>query len=231
MDRVHLGQRGPRRSREVRGAGLDARAFWLKIAAVGGVTANALRDWASFLTRSPSSRAATSSADWSSSHDVLDLINRVFLPRADIATETPRRSPGDGRGGRRRHGLPTVRRPAGREVRDAIKSGAYHAVFTSSLTVRILVGIAGKPHLSTVVAVIGPATAKAAEEAGLHVDVMAPEASSDALVDALAAHGLGSPSPRRRPASWCAGPARRSRPPVAAPADIDRGRPMGVEPR
>ncbi|MDQ2783189.1 MAG: uroporphyrinogen-III synthase, partial [Actinomycetota bacterium] len=82
--------------------------------------------------------------------------------------------------------------PPAPEVRDAIKSGAYDAVvFTSSSTVRNLVGIAGKPNPSTVVAVIGPATAKAAEDAGLRVDVLAPTASSDALVDALAAHGLG----------------------------------------
>ena len=82
--------------------------------------------------------------------------------------------------------------PPAAEVRDAIKSGTFDAVlFTSSSTVRNLVGIAGKPHHSTVVAVIGPATAKTAEEHGLRVDVMAPTASSDALVDALAAHGLG----------------------------------------
>jgi uroporphyrinogen III methyltransferase/synthase len=57
--------------------------------------------------------------------------------------------------------------------------------------VRNLVGIAGKPHPATVIACIGPATAKTAEEHGLRVDVMAPEASSPALVDALAEHGLG----------------------------------------
>jgi len=82
--------------------------------------------------------------------------------------------------------------PPAAAVRDAIKSGAYDAVlFTSSSTVRNLVGIAGKPHHSTIVAVIGPATAKTAQEHGLRVDVMAAEPSSDALVDALAAHGLG----------------------------------------
>ena len=64
-------------------------------------------------------------------------------------------------------------------------------VFTSSSTVRNLVGIAGKPHPSTVIACIGPATAKTAEEHGLRVDVLAPEASSDSLVDALADYGLG----------------------------------------
>src|SRR3546814_16449435 len=56
-------------------------------------------------------------------------------------------------------------------TRDAIKSGKFDAVvFTSSSTVRNLVGIAGKPHASTITAVIGPATAKTAEEHGLRVE-------------------------------------------------------------
>jgi uroporphyrinogen III methyltransferase/synthase len=62
-------------------------------------------------------------------------------------------------------------------------------VFTSSSTVRNLVGIAGKPHATTVVACIGPATAKTAEEHGLKVDVLAPEANTEALVGALAEFG------------------------------------------
>ncbi len=75
-------------------------------------------------------------------------------------------------------------------VRDAIKAGAFDAVlFTSSSTVRNLVGIAGKPHPGTVIACIGPATAKTAEELGLRVDVLAPEPRAEALVDALADHG------------------------------------------
>jgi uroporphyrinogen III methyltransferase/synthase len=77
-------------------------------------------------------------------------------------------------------------------VREAIQTGKFDAVlFTSSSTVRNLVGIAGKPHTSTVVACIGPATAKTAEEHGLRVDVLAPEASAEALVDALAEYGVG----------------------------------------
>ena len=44
-------------------------------------------------------------------------------------------------------------------------------LFTSSSTVRNLVGIAGKPHARTVVAVIGPKTAETAAEFGLRVDV------------------------------------------------------------
>jgi uroporphyrinogen III methyltransferase/synthase len=205
-------------------SGLDARAFsGLKIAAVGGVTANALRDWGLVPDLVPSGEqsAAGLLADWPEYDDVLDPINRVFLPRADIATDTLV-------AGLQEMGWEvddvtayrTVRAaPPPAEVRDAIKSGAYDAVvFTSSSTVRNLVGIAGKPHPSTVVAVIGPATAKAAEEAGLHVDVMAPEASSDALVDALAAHGLGlavaaqeAGEPVRRPSETKSTARRRAR--------------------
>jgi len=75
-------------------------------------------------------------------------------------------------------------------TRDAIKTGKFDAVvFTSSSTVRNLVGIAGKPHASTIIAVIGPATAKTAEEHGLRVDVLAPKPDVELLVDALADFG------------------------------------------
>jgi uroporphyrinogen III methyltransferase/synthase len=72
-------------------------------------------------------------------------------------------------------------------VREAIKGGGFDAVcFTSSSTVRNLVGIAGKPHAKTVVAVIGPATAATAQEFGLRVDVQPETAAVGPLVDALA---------------------------------------------
>jgi uroporphyrinogen III methyltransferase/synthase len=61
-------------------------------------------------------------------------------------------------------------------------------LFTSSSTVRNLVGIAGKPHACTVVAAIGPQTSKAAEEHGLRVDVLADTPNVMVLADNLAAH-------------------------------------------
>ncbi len=177
--------------------GLDARAFaGLKVAAVGGVTATALRDWGinPDLVPSGEQSAAGLLADWPEFDEVLDPINRVLLPRADIATDTLV-------AGLREMGWEvddvtayrTVRAaPPAASIRDAIKGGGYDAVlFTSSSTVRNLVGIAGKPHPATVVACIGPATAKTAQEHGLRVDVLAPEASALRLVDALAGHGLG----------------------------------------
>ncbi|MCU1538996.1 MAG: Uroporphyrin-III C/tetrapyrrole (Corrin/Porphyrin) methyltransferase [Humibacillus sp.] len=177
--------------------GLDARAFaGLRIAAVGGVTAAALREWGinPDLVPSAEQSAAGLLEDWPPFDEVLDPINRVLLPRADIATETLV-------AGLREMGWEvddvtayrTVRAaPPASEIRDAIKGGDYDAVvFTSSSTVRNLVGIAGKPHPATVVACIGPATAKTAQEHGLRVDVLAPEASAVSLVDALAGHGVG----------------------------------------
>ena len=80
--------------------------------------------------------------------------------------------------------------PPAAETREAIKGGGFDAVlFTSSSTVRNLVGIAGKPHATTVVACIGPATAKTAEEHGLRVDVLAAEPSVAVLAEALAEFG------------------------------------------
>jgi uroporphyrinogen III methyltransferase/synthase len=177
--------------------GLDARAFaGLKIAAVGGVTAAALREWGIEPDLVPDGDQSASGLleAWPPFDEVLDPINRVFLPRADIATDTLV-------AGLQEIGWEvddvtayrTVRAaPPPAEVREAIKSGQFDAVvFTSSSTVRNLVGIAGKPHAATVVACIGPATAKTAEEHGLRVDVLAAEPSVDALVAALAEYGAG----------------------------------------
>ena len=175
--------------------GLDARAFsGLKVAAVGGVTAAALRAWGiePDLVPSGEQSAAGLLAEWPPYDEVLDPIDRVFLPRADIATESL--VEGLTAAGWQVDDVTAYRTvraaPPPAPVRDAIKAGAFDAVvFTSSSTVRNLVGIAGKPHPATVVAVIGPATREAAEELGLRVDVVAEEPSAAALVDALAAHG------------------------------------------
>ncbi|NHN55318.1 bifunctional uroporphyrinogen-III C-methyltransferase/uroporphyrinogen-III synthase [Calidifontibacter sp. DB0510] len=175
--------------------GLDARAFaGLKIAAVGGVTAESLREWGLEPDLVPSGEQSAKGLleEWPEFDEVLDPINRVFLPRADIATDTLV-------AGLQEMGWEvddvtayrTVRAaPPAPEVREAIKTGKFDAVcFTSSSTVRNLVGIAGKPHATTVVACIGPATAKTAEEHGLRVDVMASEPTAEALVEALADYG------------------------------------------
>ena len=79
--------------------------------------------------------------------------------------------------------------PPPAETREMIKTGGFDAVcFTSSSTVRNLVGIAGKPHARTLVSCIGPQTAETAKEFGLRVDVRPEVAQVPALVDALAEH-------------------------------------------
>ncbi len=213
--------------------GLDARAFsGLKIAAVGDKTAEAIAAWGLRADLMPSGEqsAAGLLADWPEFDDLLDPINRVFLPRADIATENLVAGLIDlGWECDDVTAYRTVRAtPPPAETRDAIKTGRFDAVvFTSSSTVRNLVGIAGKPHPSTVIAVIGPATAKTAEEHGLRVDVLASKPDVDVLVDALADFGAARrlemleagqpvtsrPSASRRPAG-----ARQS-PPVVSHED------------
>ncbi len=175
--------------------GLDARAFsGLKIAAVGDKTAASIADWGlrADLVPSGEQSAAGLLEDWPEYDEALDPINRVFLPRADIATENLVAGLVDlGWECDDVTAYRTVRAaPPPAPTRDAIKSGKFDAVvFTSSSTVRNLVGIAGKPHPSTVIAVIGPATAKTAEEHGLRVDVMAPAPDIGVLVEALAGFG------------------------------------------
>jgi uroporphyrinogen III methyltransferase/synthase len=172
--------------------GLDARAFsGLKVAAVGDRTAEAVQAWGIRPDLVPQGEQSARGLleEWPPFDKELDPINRVFLPRADIATETLV-------AGLHELGWEvddvtayrTVRAaPPPAPVREAIKTGRFDAVvFTSSSTVRNLVGIAGKPHPSTVIACIGPATVATAQEHGLRVDVMADAPSARALADALA---------------------------------------------
>jgi uroporphyrinogen III methyltransferase/synthase len=172
--------------------GLDARAFaGVKVACVGEQTAQAVRDFGIVPELVPVGEQSSQGllADFPEYDDVLDPIDRVLLPRADIATETLA-------AGLKERGWEiddvtayrTVRAaPPAASVREAIKGGGFDAVcFTSSSTVRNLVGIAGKPHAKTVVAVIGPQTAATAEEFGLRVDVQPETAAVAPLVDALA---------------------------------------------
>jgi uroporphyrinogen III methyltransferase/synthase len=175
--------------------GLDARAFaGIKVAAVGEQTAAALVAFGvkPDLVPSGDQSAAGLLADWPAYDDLLDPINRVFLPRADIATETLVAGLIElGWEAEDVTAYRTVRAaPPAAEIREAIKTGGFDAVlFTSSSTVRNLIGIAGKPHASTVVAVIGPQTAKTAEEHGLRVDVLADTPSVTVLAEGLAEFG------------------------------------------
>ena len=198
--------------------GLDARAFaGIKVAAVGEQTAAALGEFGIKPDLVPEAEQSSEglAAAWPPYDDVLDPINRVLLPRADIATETlVARLTELGWETEDVTAYRTVRAaPPPAPIREAIKGGGFDAVlFTSSSTVRNLIGIAGKPHAVTAVAVIGPQTAQTAAEYGLRVDVTAPRPSATALVDALAEHGA-----RLRDAALAAGE------PVRKPSERRRG--------
>jgi uroporphyrinogen III methyltransferase/synthase len=174
--------------------GLDARAFsGVKIACVGEATADKVRSFGILPELVPTGEQSSEGllAEFPPYDDILDPVNRVLLPRADIATETLS-------AGLQERGWEiddvtayrTVRAaPPPAETREMIKTGGFDAVcFTSSSTVRNLVGIAGKPHTRTLVACIGPKTAETATEFGLRVDVQPETPNVLELVDALAAH-------------------------------------------
>jgi uroporphyrinogen III methyltransferase / synthase len=204
--------------------GLDARAFaGVKVAAVGEQTSRALLDFGirPDLVPEQDQSAEGLAAVWPPYDDVLDPINRVLLPRADIATETLLARLIDlGWEAEDVTAYRTVRAaPPPAPIREAIKGGGFDAVlFTSSSTVRNLVGIAGKPHAVTVIGVIGPQTAKTAAEFGLRVDVTAPRPSMSSLVDAMAEYGAAlraaaeeAGEPVRRPSERRRGARRRLR--------------------
>ncbi|TRW82896.1 bifunctional uroporphyrinogen-III C-methyltransferase/uroporphyrinogen-III synthase [Mycolicibacterium sp. 018/SC-01/001] len=174
--------------------GLDARAFsGVKIACVGQATADRVRAFGINPELVPTGEQSSLGLldEFPPYDDVFDPVNRVLLPRADIATETLAE-------GLRERGWEiedvtayrTVRAaPPPAHTREMIKTGGFDAVcFTSSSTVRNLVGIAGKPHARTIVACIGPKTAETAAEFGLRVDVQPEVAAVGPLVEALAEH-------------------------------------------
>jgi uroporphyrinogen III methyltransferase / synthase len=176
--------------------GLDARHFGgVKVACIGEATADAVRAFGIRPELVPAGEQTSEGllAEFSPHDEVLDPVGRVLLPRADIATETL--AAGLSELGWEVDDVTAYRTvraaPPPAEIRDAIKSGGFDAVlFTSSSTVRNLVGIAGKPHARTVVAVIGPKTADTAAEFGLRVDVQPTHAAVPDLVEALAAYAV-----------------------------------------
>ncbi len=176
--------------------GLDARHFGgVKIACIGEATAEAVRSFGIQPELVPTGDQSSEGllAEFAPYDEIFDPVGRVLLPRADIATETLA-------AGLTERGWEvddvtayrTVRAaPPPEEIRNAIKSGGFDAVlFTSSSTVRNLVGIAGKPHQRTVVSVIGPKTAETAAEFGLRVDVQPEQSSVPDLVEALAIYAV-----------------------------------------
>ena len=169
--------------------------------------------------------------------DVLDPINRVLLPRADIATETlVARLNELGWEAEDVTAYRTVRAaPPPAPIREAIKGGGFDAVlFTSSSTVRNLIGIAGKPHAVTVIAVIGPQTAKTAAEFGLRVDVDGAQPSVTGPGRRAGRVRAPGPAGRRRRGRGAGAQAQRA-PPRArrrrAPVNRGMSTPMSAVPR
>jgi len=174
--------------------GLDARAFsGVKIGCIGEATADRVRAFGITPEMIPQGEQSSEGMlkEFPPYDDVLDPVNRILLPRADIATETL--SAGLVERGWEVDDVTAYRTvraaPPPAETREMIKTGGFDAVcFTSASTVRNLVGIAGKPHARTLVACIGPKTAETAQEFGLRVDVLASQPRVTVLVDELAAH-------------------------------------------
>ncbi|QSB14432.1 uroporphyrinogen-III synthase [Natronosporangium hydrolyticum] len=176
--------------------GLDARHFGgVKVACIGPVTAEAVRAFGINPELTPGAEQTTEGllSEFAPYDDLLDPVGRVLLPRADIATETL--AAGLVEKGWEVDDVTAYRTvrasPPPAEIRDAIKSGGFDAVlFTSSSTVRNLVGIAGKPHARTVVAAIGPKTAETATEFGLRVDVQPEHSTVADQVESLAEYAV-----------------------------------------
>lgn len=175
--------------------GLDARSFaGVRIAAVGLKTAEAVRAHGiepELLPDEHRQNAAGIVEVFPEFIDDLDPVNKVLLPRADIGADLLVEGLEDlGWEVDDVTAYRTVRAaPPSAEVREMIKSGGFDAVcFTSSSTVKNLVGIAGKPHTRTIIACIGPMAAATAREYGLRVDVQPERAGITDLVDALGDH-------------------------------------------
>ncbi|AJE32147.1 uroporphyrin-III C-methyltransferase [Corynebacterium humireducens NBRC 106098 = DSM 45392] len=178
--------------------GLDARSFaGVRLAAVGTKTAKAISDLGmtpELLPAVTEQNAAGIVKVFPEYVEDLDPVGRVLLPRADIATDVLVDGLVDlGWEVDDVVAYRTVRAaPPSADIREMIKSGGFDAVcFTSSSTVKNLVGIAGKPHPRTIIACIGPMTEATAKEMGLRVDVVPEIAEVPELVDALADHVAG----------------------------------------
>ena len=118
--------------------GLDARALaGVKVACVGEQTAAAMVAWGVRPDLVPSAEQSSEGllADWPPYEPGYDALDRVLLPRADIATETLSAGLARARlAGRRRHGVPDrARRAAARrdprgDQDRRVRRGAVHVV-------------------------------------------------------------------------------------------------------
>lgn len=172
--------------------GLDSRALsGISLAAVGSGTTEALARLGLVpdLTPVVENTAGALANEFPAYDDLIDPLNRVLVPSADVAVEPL--LVGLSRLGWEVEEVTAYRTvraaPPPAEVRDDIKTGMFDAVvFTSATAVRNMIGIAGKPHAATVVAAIGPATAAACEMHGMRVDVIADTPTFESVAESLA---------------------------------------------
>jgi uroporphyrinogen III methyltransferase/synthase len=161
----------------------------VKIAAIGPATASVLERLAKKPDYMPDEFLSEKIA-----HGLGDVKGkRILLPRADIASRK----------------LPTILRSNGATVEEVVayetivpndlsldqlqsilKEGVDLVTFTSPSTIRGLTHILGRVPLATLmkgakVACIGPVTAEAARELGVHVDIVAHNHTVDGLVEAI----------------------------------------------
>ena len=176
--------------------GLDARHFaGVKIACIGEATADAVRAFgispgAGALRRAVLARACSPSSRRTTS--ILDPVDRVLLPRADIATETLA-------AGLRERGWEiddvtayrTVRAaPPPAEIREAIKTGGFDAVLLHVVARRCATSSGSRasrtPARSSPASARRPRRPRASSACG---STCSPRrAAVGPLVDALAAH-------------------------------------------
>ena len=159
----------------------------VRVAAVGGTTARALRDAGVRVDLVPRGRSSAIAllAAWPPAGEEPE---RVLLPLGDLAAPTLA-------DGLRAHGWPvdvvvtysTVPGPAPEpEVRAAWAAGGIGAVLlTSGSTARNLLTMLGAPPAGTLVCCIGESTAAEARRAGLPVHAVAEDQTPGGLVAAL----------------------------------------------
>ncbi|HVM63441.1 MAG TPA: uroporphyrinogen-III synthase, partial [Acidimicrobiales bacterium] len=158
----------------------DARAFGpARVAAVGAQTAEALARHGVVADLVPERFVAEGLLD-----AFPDGSGTVLLPRAEVARDVLPAGL-EAKGWRVEvvdayRTVPT--RPTAEELE--VAGGADAVMFSSSSTVQHFVAVADR--VPPVVACIGPVTARTAEAAGLHVDVVADESTIGSLVAALA---------------------------------------------
>ena len=176
--------------------GRDARAFGnSRVASIGPATATALKRRGIRPDFTPSRSVSSAALEELSAYEWNGV--PVLLPAADIGRdELAEGLTGLGADVARVTAYRTITPPgAAQRARDAFAEGIDIVTFTSSSTVRNLLGLLdedggpGREALSdSIVACIGPVTSGTAHELGLWVDIEATEHTVEGLADALVTH-------------------------------------------